>query len=1027
MSNEQLYDYANIRVINSDAGFLTAEWLESFEIRSVSIEDVLDCFPNETTLANESRQKFRRWTEKKDEQWWSHFFYHIAQSMTPKLFIKMLQKPIFLLKKDQPRQYSPTRNLLISDDPSFQIWKRQLTLLQYASELEKTALLNSNHVQILKEELMIETIRLHHLELANSPSIINADNDLIEEIWKDLLYLKSHLDKVSRSTPFLIPITETSSLALLQTVILPTIFGVDIRPYLRPGTSSTIYFPYVGEYGQSLIANLQWEHFFLEMGCQRPLLNLPSDGDVTDSQRLPLFAIFANEEYVRLGQLILSAHSDDTKHDLRRFPIVASLSTDTSINSVSATFDEKIVHDVPLLPRIAVPFYARALAIDLGVHVEYDHYACVTILQLLSMEKNTDVDLFVEWLDHLRLYIRQQHGGIDLENLLPSFQLYLPDQKEFYSLKDVLVISSSEKDRHGISLVSKYLKLQIISPSNNEIYWKFKDLFRLFRCTCTITIDHIYDTIYQAGLDETNFLLLGDGTTTLTKNAIAEIDILFCFFENLILRCVEETENTENQDIFHAVIKNKHMEAPCGSHDDLKWRFTCNSLSQRIRKLTGIQSQQKDIRLLTNDGRLIVKNTYNIVYACLQTIIIQELSRDFDKHYFILPSIAENCPLVIAILGIGYVEQRVKIEWIHKSHNMEHHLPKLTEIFRHTLEDLELEVVSAKYAHANILLSNNSFQISSNIEENKDEIIRYLINDRYPFWIFDKTIVLCIEYGKNDTEKSSIAASALTTLLHQRKYLPLEEAKLKARENISACSEFFSKDEASVAGTESKVYLYTDNVFPTNYRSSILVTVPIRKHCPIEEDSKDNPSTHKVAANKIAQDRIYRNQIQTPNRTSQNEKREKDDKESDIVDGEELIRIGRNAEHYFFTQLQKDYGEKDVTPIKCWRSSSRLVVYPEDQDNIKDSAGFDFELEDTLEKYASRYRAIARHCYFEVKGISGLYSAEKTQFHISQNELDKCKDILFNNVRREKEAYVIVIIENCLDEQNISIAEAINW
>ena len=66
----------------------------------------------------------------------------------------------------------------------------------------------------------------------------------------------------------------------------------------------------------------------------------------------------------------------------------------------------------PSLPRIVIPPHCRALANNLGVCVEYDLRTCVTILQLLSNEKNTDVDLYIQWLGRLQLYLRQQQGRI---------------------------------------------------------------------------------------------------------------------------------------------------------------------------------------------------------------------------------------------------------------------------------------------------------------------------------------------------------------------------------------------------------------------------------------------------------------------------------------------------------------------------------------------------------------------------------------------------------------------------------------
>ena len=121
-------------------------------------------------------------------------------------------------------------------------------------------------------------------------------------------------------------------------------------------------------------------------------------------------------------------------------------------------------------------------------------------------------------------------NNLTQKNLLSSCCLYLPDQDKFYSLKQLLVVSNNEKHHNGVLLISKYLELQLISPSINQIYWQFKDLFRLLGCTCAVTIDHIYRIIYLASHDKRNFFALGDCNTTLTENGMETMIILFSIF-----------------------------------------------------------------------------------------------------------------------------------------------------------------------------------------------------------------------------------------------------------------------------------------------------------------------------------------------------------------------------------------------------------------------------------------------------------------------------------------------------------------
>ncbi|CAF4702167.1 unnamed protein product [Rotaria sp. Silwood1] len=1030
ISNEQLYNCANIQVIDSSDSFLTMERLKSFQIQSVSIKDVLECFPNRDDTMNEFRQEFRLWTQKQDERWWSQFFNHLSKAMTPEISITMLYKSIFILHDDPKRQYLPTMNdasllLFINDHPSMRMWKRQITLLRCISQYERIALLHSNKVQLLTENRLIEIILHHHLQLALSLTITSVNTELIDELWQDLLYLRSRLDKFDKSASLLVPINGASSFTLIQNAILPTIFGVDIRSFIPSITSPVIYYPYYGTHESHLINDLQWEYFFLEMNCQRSSIQLPKDYKIDQLPLLPSFTKLTDEKWTQLSELILLAQTQTTRECLRQFPIVSESNTEQQISPISATFDETMVTDLLSLPRIIVPSYCRSLASKFGVCAEYDLRTCVTILQLLSDEKNTNIDLYIQWLGRLQLNVRQQYDTIDPTSLLSSCQLYLPDQKQFHSLKDLLVMSDNDQHRQAILLVCKYRKLQLISPSINQTYWQFKDLFRMLGCQCVVSISDIYSTIYSARHDKNNFYDLGDGQTILTENGMEAMITLFQYFEILIMICV--TEHAVDTDLYRAIVTNKHKKAPCGSREDLEWRFsfTCNELSTQLKKLTGTQYQYKTIFLLTIDRKLISTRSANVIYACLETKIIQNLSRDFDKRYFISPVIARTCPLVLAAFEIDYVERRGKVKWIHKNHNLELHLDQLSQIFQNALDDRQLEVVIARYASTNLYLSD-TFVIDSINDENNELIDSYIMETDYPFWVFDKTVLLCAGNAKKVASTAIKATSALTTLLHKRKHIPFEEAKTIARQKISECNAFQSELISSVTSTSSMIYSYLDLVFPTDHHSIESMTISIGRHCTVEHDPEENTSPT-IAADRMGEDRIYRKRAQTQNHRCQNERSSSNWMDPKIVDSAEQIRIGHNGEHFFFVYLQKLYGTADVTPIQNWRSSSRLVVYPQYTRNVDDSVGYDFELHDTQEQFVRGTGSTTKICYFEVKSTSGSFDKVHTQFHISQNEFERCQAIANDAQRREREAYFIVIIENCLDSEKIALGSIINW
>ncbi|CAF1091118.1 unnamed protein product [Rotaria magnacalcarata] len=1021
ITKEQLYDYANIQVMDPKDKFFTADRLNSLQIEKVSIVDVLECFPNRDDQSNE----FQQWAHNQDERWWSHFFGHLSDKMTPDIAKLMLKKPVFIFQDNSQRQYLPIINensllLYMNDDPQIPVWKQRLTVLRYTSKEEKNAFCRSKEIQVLTEKLMIEIIQNNHLDLsASSLMMTSVDSKLLEEIWKDLSYLQSHIDKLDHSKPILVPIQE-SSLALIQNTTLPTIFSKDIRRFVDSTLTNFICLPYYNSHSNSLLNHLQWEYFLLKMHCKTPTINLSRSYRIDQLPILPLFTMFTDENYARLGEFILSEQSENTRQTLQQFPIAAQIDSEDQIRSVATTFDQSIVADLPLLPRVNIPHYCRSLALNMGVRVEYDLFTCATILQHLSEEKIINADLYVEWLGRLQLEIRQKSKAIDNSRFRSICQLYLPDQQRFCSLKNLLVMSEmNDQHRNGILLVCKYLKLQLISSTTNPIYWQFKDLFRILGCQCTVTIENIYRTILKANSDKQNFYPLGDHLTTLNETGMESMIMLFQYLENLIKKRIEDTEH--DTDLYRSIITSKHPTAPDGSREDLQWRFSLISeeISLLLKKLIDFPIQNMPLPLLTIDRQLIVKNSTNIVYACFETKIIENLSRAIGKRRFILPVITQTCPLILALSKIDYVERRGKIKWIHSNINFENHLTQLTTTFQETASDRELEVISAKYVEAYLLISDG-IDFKTGDEPGIDWC--HMETD-YPFWIFDKTVVVCTNDTGDSSSKAVIVTSALTTLLYKRHYVPFEEARLIARRKITDCTEFMSRLPSRLASTASGIYSYLNIIFPTGHDSIESMIISIGPCCKTERD----PEEIFIATEWTSIDEIYRNRVRQQNHRNQNESKPNNWINPITVDGEKQVRIGQNAELFFFRYLQLLYGESDVTPTKNWRSSSRAKVFPQYTRNIDDSLGYDIELQDIKEYFVKGPGSRTKKCYFEVKGTSGSFHEEKTSFHISANEEEKCRSIAFDSRNRSREAYLLVIVEHCLDPEKISLVKVCDW
>ena len=242
-----------------------------------------------------------------------------------------------------------------------------------------------------------------------------------------------------------------------------------------------------------------------------------------------------------------------------------------------------------------------------------------------------------------------------------------------------------------------------------------------------------------------------------------------------------------------------------------------------------------------------------------------------------------------------------------------------------------------------------------------DNIDQYRMESDYPFWIFNKTILLCTGNIQDDSSRAIIAISALATLLHKRKHVPFEQAKLIARQKISDCTEFRSNLLSAIASTAAKMYAYLDVIFPADHQTIESMIISIGRDCTIEQD----PDEICIAPDRFGEDQIYRSRVEQQNHRDQNRRITDNWMNPAIVDGIEHIRIGENAEHFFFVYLQKLYGTIDVTPIKNWRSSSRSKIYPQYTRDIDDALGYDFELHDTKEYFVRGIKSTTKICYFD--------------------------------------------------------------
>lgn len=1032
VSNEQLSECANIHVINPDnEGFCSEERLRGSHIEQVSVIDILSCFPsaNETSTV-EKRKQFQLEARKQNHKWWQKLFHELDKCMTDEVAKEMCRKPIFLLHSSDERQYLPSATdppslIFISDDSLPRMWKRQLILLKYASDVEQSALVKSKHAQTLTKERFIQMILHDHLQLARSPPTIQLNQTLVEEIWQDLVYLRSNRDQLQETIGFLVPVKGRSCFLNIQRATLPTILGVPLEKFLVEGDLHVIDYPYYETNSEDDV--LKWEMFFLQMGCQKPMIHLPEGYKISE---LPLLRSFSMFPDVKLAEKIFSSHLIETQRNFCKFPICVHENGEEKFCPVAATFDKSIVSNFEFLPQVDVPLSCNSLARMLGVSFDKDDpETLVKILSWLNHKKSTNTELYVKWLHYLEECVYFHGIKLDEADILTSGQIYLPDNTIFRCLKDLLVMDNDFEYYEAAKQVSEYLQLGLISPSINRIYWQFKDALRMLGCSSAARVRQLFHTIHLVSQDKRNFHAIGDGRTILKKEVLEVLINLYQYCEYLIRDCVKR--NDGNDAARTAIIERRNCKAPPGSPVDLEWRFTLynEDILHELKAMTGLEPEHQNFPIPTIDQQVVVNASHTTIYACMEPRIIGKSEKDYGKRYFVLPIITRTCPLVLAALDIPYLEQRGVVEWNLSEKTSTYYIPEMRKIFQETMNDRDLEVICSSNIKVKLLL-NDFERLSTENNGNEKRHITYQGSEiGYSFWIFNKTVVLSLRPKSPLEVTLAMATWALTTLLHKRRFIPIDEAKLDAQRKIQTLT-LSQKSEPWTPRHTTATYYYKDILFPTDDDTMQVIPFVIREQGDNIPDRNNDSSgqTWKVHFDRRALDEIYRKRVKE-SQVSSTFINEEDAafSEPTVIDFTKKLIVGENAEHFFFRYLQHRYGAENVTPKFNWRSSIRLKVFPECLGEINDSIGYDFELDDTRQIFASSCGQQVKKCYFEVKGTGGAFNSSKTHFNVSKCELEACEKIALDDEKLKAEAYFIVIVQYCLDPDKISLYDIINW
>ena len=126
------------------------------------------------------------------------------------------------------------------------------------------------------------------------------------------------------------------------------------------------------------------------------------------------------------------------------------------------------------------------------------------------------------------------------------------------------------------------------------------------------------------------------------------------------------------------------------------------------------------------------------------------------------------------------------------------------------------------------------------------------------------------------------------------------------------------------------------------------------------------------------------------------------------------LKIGIAAEYWLYEKIQEHYYYQ-LNLNEFWISNFRTLFF-ESTINCDDSKGYDFVLKDTKNFFGFQDKT----CFIEVKGFANKC---QSKFHLTNNE----KIVYERTISMKDSVYLIVLIENVSDLNQIEVAEVINW
>ncbi|KAK3260815.1 hypothetical protein CYMTET_30248, partial [Cymbomonas tetramitiformis] len=902
----------------------------------------------------------------------------------------------------------------VLEAPPPEAWRAGMCLVDAASAAERSVLRRLGLMEPTAVRLLDMVVRIH-LERPEAPGSM-------QEVWGDLAFVRAHVAEfrlvVSHflgppappgappaaggllSVPVMTKGAQRFSLGV--DAALPTALGVALMPEQREGGRPIVALPYgrdprlhhtaMGMGADLFEEQMEWEVFLMqELGCTPPEPSADSAG-LTMPLALPLFTMLTLRaaELSERSLTRLEAEAPCTLGALQHIPVVTE---DGRMTPIGATADATVSGG--LLPAVQVPRHARRVAELLGVTLEATFDTCLKALATLAACGERSTNVYAEWLLKLRS-AAEAPGRSEEARDVPPFalpaelaavpMLYLPDglgdggaaRGSWLALRDIYVAgddTAAHDSDEAVAVAAAYLSRGMVSPSRNAIYWIFAPTLRRLGDACELLNDSLLHTAPSA-------------PPGASPHSAASLRWRLEELGNADLRPAGGWPSI-GEVLRTARVWRQGAESG--------WGPTMHEENPR-RAQTGHEAEEEEeearLPLALHNGSMELR-TGAAVRASLSPCFVDaavQAAQDGGtagtaQSSWMDPEVVRRCPLLVAAAGLEYLEAGSRLVWAHDVNNPELVLQDVTTQFRQRLGDEEVDVVLTGHLSLGVVAADShEFRVLRDV----------------PFMIAGRTVAVCARYVE-DASKAPLFAAALARLLEVRKGCGPAEAASEARAALVRCTGIPTNRSInanahtfweSACGPPS-VHDLLEVILPPSDVAAALRSVDLTGDFSSRAmsdggegvASEDNSEGLTVASAYLSiaprslpmhelycartrgllEDESAPGGTSTGGTTSTSGAHLPGGRRAVVVDAEELKRTGDAAEHFVYCMLRRMYGEA-VSP-QNWRSSARLAVFPEARSGVDDSAGYDFEVEDTRGVLLQGGGAL-RKCYLEVKGAA---------------------------------------------------------